>query len=71
MAPIDPRDFGRLEAEVLSLKTQVSSLAADMKTLLALVERGKGGWSVIVLASTISGALTAFAIKLLPFWPFK
>ena len=71
MAPIDPRDFGRLEAEVLALKTQVSAMAADMKSLLALVERGKGGWFVIVLAGTISGAFTALAIKLLPFWPFK
>jgi len=71
MAPIDPRDFGRLEAEVLSLKTQVGAMAADMKTLLALVERGKGGWSVIVLAGTISGAMTALAVKMLPFWPFR
>lgn len=71
MAPIDPRDFGRLEAEVLALKTQVSAMASDMKSLLALVERGKGGWFVIVLAGTISGAITALAIKLLPFWPFK
>jgi hypothetical protein len=71
MPPIDPRDFGRLEAEVLSLKTQVSAMAQDMKLLLALVERGKGGWFVIVLAGTISGAITALAIKFLPFWPFK
>jgi hypothetical protein len=71
MAPIDPRDFGRLEAEVLSLQKQVEALSKDMKSLLALVERGKGGWFVIVLAGTISGAITALAIKFLPFWPFK
>ena len=71
MAPIDPRDFGRLEAEVLSLQKQVEALAKDMKSLLALVERGKGGWFVIVWAATISGAMTALAIKILPFWPFR
>jgi hypothetical protein len=71
MAPIDPRDFGKLEAEVAILRDQVSAMAADMKSLLALVERGKGGWFVIVLAGTISGAITALAIKLLPFWPFR
>jgi hypothetical protein len=71
MAPIDPRDFGRLEAEVAILREQVSAMASDMKSLLALVERGKGGWFVIVLAGTISGAITALAIKFLPFWPFK
>jgi hypothetical protein len=71
MAPIDPRDFGKLEAEVAILRDQVSAMATDMKSLLALVERGKGGWFVIVLAGTISGAITALAIKLLPVWPFK
>jgi len=71
MAPIDPRDFGRLEAEVAILRDQVSAMAQDMKSLLALVERGKGGWFVIVLAGTISGAITALAVKLLPFWPFR
>jgi len=71
MAPIDPRDFGRLEAEVAILRDQVSAMAQDMKSLLALVERGKGGWFVIVLAGTISGAITAFTIKFLPFWPFR
>jgi hypothetical protein len=71
MAPIDPRDFGKLEAEVAILRTQVSALATDMQSLLALVERGKGGWLVIVLAGTITSALTVLAIKLLPFWPFR
>ena len=71
MAPIDPRDFGKLEAEVAILRDQVYAMAADIKSLLALVERGKGGWFVIVLAGTISGAITALAIKFLQFWPFK
>jgi hypothetical protein len=71
MAPIDPRDFGRLEAEVLSLQKQVEAMAADMKSLLALVERTKGGWFMIVLAGTMSSAITMLAMKLLPFWPLR
>ena len=71
MAPIDPRDFGRLEAEVISLQKQVEAMAADMKSLLALVERTKGGWFMIVLAGTMSSAVTMLAIKLLPFWPLR
>ena len=71
MAPIDPRDFGRLEAEVLSLQKQVTAMAADMKLLLALVERTKGGWFMIVLAGSISSAITMLAIKILQFWPFR
>ena len=71
MAPIDPRDFGRLEAEVLSLQKQVEAMATDMKSLLALVERTKGGWFMIMLAGTMSSAITVLAIKVLPLWPFR
>ena len=71
MPPIDPRDFGRLEAEVATLRDQVSAMAADMKSLLALVERGKGGWQVIVVVAGLTSAITVLAIKILQFWPFK
>jgi hypothetical protein len=71
MAPIDPRDFGRLEAEVAILRDQVSAMAVDMKSLLALVERGKGGWQVIVVVAGLTSAITVLAIKFLQFWPFK
>jgi hypothetical protein len=71
MAPIDPREFGKLEAEVAILRDQVSAMAQDMKSLLALVERGKGGWRVIIAASGMTSVMTMLAIKFLPFWPFK
>lgn len=71
IAPIDPRDFGKLEAEVAILRAQVSAMAEDMKAVRSVLDQTKGGWFVIVLAGTISGAITALAIKFLPFWPFK
>jgi hypothetical protein len=71
MAPIDPRDFGRLEAEVLNLQKQVEAMAKDMKSLLTLLDQTKGGWQVIVAVAGMTSAITVLAIKLLPFWPFR
>jgi hypothetical protein len=34
MSEINPREFGRLEAEVSSLRTQVTDLQKDMRELL-------------------------------------
>jgi hypothetical protein len=71
MAPIDPRDFGRLEAEVLNLQKQVEAMAKDMKSLLALLDQTKGGWQVIVAVAGLTSAITVLAIKILPLWPFR
>jgi hypothetical protein len=35
------------------------------------VERGKGGWQVIVVVAGLTSAITVLAIKFLQFWPFK
>lgn len=54
---IDPREFGRLEGEVQALQSQVSELQADVKTLLELANRGRGGfWAGMTIASAV-GAL--------------
>ena len=71
MAPIDPRDFGRLEAEVLSLQKQVSEMAEDMKAVRSLLDHTKGGWQVICLVAGLTSAITVLAIKILPLWPFR
>jgi hypothetical protein len=71
MAPIDPRDFGRLEAEVLSLQKQVTAMAEDMRAVRSLLDHAAGSWRVIVAVAGITSAATALAIKILPFWPFK
>jgi hypothetical protein len=71
MAPIDPRDFGKLEAEVAILRDQVSAMAEDMRAVRTVLDQASGSWRVIVAVAGITSALTAMAIKLLPFWPFK
>jgi hypothetical protein len=71
MAPIDPRDFGRLEAEVLNLQKQVAAMAADMTAVRSLLDQTKGGWQVIVAVAGLTSAITVLAIKILPLWPFR
>ncbi len=41
MSDIDARDFGRLEAQVEALQTEVHSLSKDVKALLELANKGK------------------------------
>jgi hypothetical protein len=59
MTDIDPREFGRLEAEVHSLRSQVTSLQADVRQLLALANRSKGGlWAGMTMASLFGGVVS-------------
>lgn len=58
MDPINPRDFGRLEAEVESLRDEVAGLRSDVKSLLELANKSKGGfWMGMVIASTVGGVV--------------
>jgi hypothetical protein len=63
--PIDPREFGRLEAEVDSLKKEVSLLRDDIKSLLELANKSKGGfWVGMGVASIIGGIMSWLIEKL-------
>lgn len=68
---IDPRDFGRLEAEVAALKKTVDQMAADMRAIRTTLDAAGGGWRVLVAVGAVSGAVTALLVKLLPFLPFR
>lgn len=66
MNGIDPREFGRLEAEVKSLQTEVSGLRDDVKELLELANKSKGGfWMGMAIASGVGGVVGAFAKMLI------
>ena len=66
MSDIDPREFGRLEAEVHSLRSQVSSLQSDVRELLELANRSKGGlWAGMSIAATLGGAVSWVATHIL------
>jgi hypothetical protein len=62
MSDIDARDFGKLEAQVEALQTEVHSLSKDVKTLLELANKGKGGfWMGMTIASFMGGVITFVA----------
>lgn len=64
---IDPRDFGRLEAEVREMQRQVTALNAKLDQLVELASQGKGGIRALWFAgSMMAGAAGWFgADKLL------
>jgi DNA anti-recombination protein RmuC len=65
MSEIDARDFGRLEAQVEALNGQVTQLSTDVKSLLELANKGKGGfWGGMLLASFMGGIITFVADRL-------
>jgi len=66
MSDIDARDFGKLEAQVEALQTEVHSLSQDVKALLELANKSKGGfWMGMTIASTVGGILTYVGERLL------
>jgi DNA anti-recombination protein RmuC len=65
MSEIDARDFGRLEAQVETLQGQVTQLSTDVKALLELANKGKGGfWMGMTIASFMGGVITFVADRL-------
>lgn len=59
VADIDPVKFGLLIGQVKTLEDQVSSLQADVKELLELANRSKGGlWFGMTVASAIGAVLS-------------
>jgi len=61
MDDVSAREFGRLEAQVESLQNEVHSLSKDVKSLLELANKSKGGfWMGMTIASFVGGAITFF-----------
>lgn len=63
---IDPRDFGRLEAEVKQLQGKVAEIYDDMKAVRSTLDAAGGSWRMLVGVATVSSAFTALMTKLLP-----
>ena len=65
MSDIDARDFGKLEAQVEALQKEVHALSQDVKSLLELANKGKGGfWMGMTIASAAGGVLTFIADRI-------
>jgi hypothetical protein len=61
MDDISAREFGRLEAQVEALQVEVHSLSKDVKCLLELANKSKGGfWMGMTIASFVGGGITFF-----------
>ena len=61
MDDVSAREFGRLEAQVEALQNEVHSLSKDVKCLLELANKSKGGfWMGMTIASLVGGAITFF-----------
>ena len=66
MSEIDPREFGKLEAQVEALQAEVHALRQDIKTLLEMANKSKGGFFVgMAIASIIGGVISFIATKVL------
>ena len=65
MSDIDPREFGKLEAQVEALQIEVHALRQDIKLLLEMANKSKGGMFVgMAIASFIGGIITFVADRL-------
>lgn len=59
MSDIDPIHYGQLTAKVEHLEATVTELNKDIKTLLELANKSKGGlWVGMTLASFFGGFVT-------------
>ena len=66
MSEIDPREFGKLEAQVEALQVEVQALRQDIKTLLEMANKSKGGFFVgMAIASLVGGFISFIATKVL------
>jgi hypothetical protein len=64
MSQIDPQEFGALQADVKTLTKEIHLLRGEMAQVNALINQGKGGMYVIVLAAGVVGAgITALIRK--------
>lgn len=62
-------DFVALKVKVEHLERSVTEMRDDIKGLLALANQTKGGWKVIVLVGSVSGAVGALLAKVVPLLP--
>ena len=61
MESIDPIQYGKLIAQVDNLTNKVESMDADIKELLALANKSRGGfWMGMAITSALSGFVAWF-----------
>jgi hypothetical protein len=68
MSDIDPVKFGLLIGQVKTLEDQVAAMQSDIKELLALANKGKGGFWMGMTIASMMGALVSWVTT---HWPGK
>ena len=63
MSEIDPIEFGRLQADVSTLKGQVNSIAGKVDALFEMANKGKGGLWMFNSGLVFAGGLLAWAVE--------
>jgi prefoldin subunit 5 len=63
MSDIDPQDFGELKANVTTLTKEIHLLRQEMAQVNAMINQGKGGIYVLVLAAGAIGSTITLAVK--------
>lgn len=59
MTEIDPVEYGKLLSKVDHLESSVAQLSGDVKQLLELANRSRGGfWAGMTIAASIGGVVT-------------
>jgi len=63
--PGRPRKIGKLEAQVEALQSEVHAMRGDIKQLLEMANKSKGGfWVGMSIASALGGVITFVADRL-------
>ena len=61
VSDIDPIQYGALTAQVATLEEQVAELRSDVRSLLELANKSRGGlWAGMVIASSVGGIVGFF-----------
>lgn len=63
MNSIDPIEFGRMQADVHTLKADMADLKGDVKALLEMANQGKGGLWMFRTAYVAAGGLAVWAVE--------
>jgi hypothetical protein len=59
MSDIDPREFGKLEAQVEALQSEVHAMRSDIRQLLEMANKSKGGlWAGMAIVSMLTSVGT-------------
>jgi hypothetical protein len=62
MSEIDPREFGKLEAQVEALQAEVHAMREDIKALLEMANKSKGGMFVGMAIASVLGGIVSFVV---------